>query len=44
MIGGMVSSAILTLVIIPAIYALVKRAAISRPATRDTSPFERNGE
>ena len=32
MIGGMVSSTLLTLIVIPAIYALVKGAAISIPA------------
>jgi Cu(I)/Ag(I) efflux system membrane protein CusA/SilA len=30
MIGGMVSSTILTLVVIPAVYALVKAFALSR--------------
>ena len=34
MIGGMVSSTVLTLVVIPAIYALVKR----RLVTRDAAP------
>jgi copper/silver efflux system protein len=31
MIGGMVSSTVLTLVVIPAIYALVKGSSLSRP-------------
>jgi copper/silver efflux system protein len=31
MIGGMVSSTVLTLVVIPAIYALVKGRGLSRP-------------
>ncbi len=44
MIGGMVSSTILTLVVIPAIYALIKAAQIKRgagfaePKTADTGP------
>ena len=32
MIGGMVSSTVLTLVVIPAIYALVKEARLPRTA------------
>jgi Cu(I)/Ag(I) efflux system membrane protein CusA/SilA len=31
MIGGMVSSTVLTLVVIPAVYALVKGLALARP-------------
>jgi copper/silver efflux system protein len=31
MIGGMVSSTLLTLIVIPAIYAVVKRIAIRSP-------------
>ena len=41
MVGGMVSSAVLTLVVIPAIYAVVKGAAISPPTARDSRPSER---
>jgi Cu(I)/Ag(I) efflux system membrane protein CusA/SilA len=33
MVGGMVSSTILTLIVIPAIYALVKEFAINRGGT-----------
>jgi Cu(I)/Ag(I) efflux system membrane protein CusA/SilA len=37
MIGGMVSSTVLTLAVIPAVYALVKGFAIARPAPRARS-------
>jgi Cu(I)/Ag(I) efflux system membrane protein CusA/SilA len=37
LVGGMVSSTILTLVVIPAIYALVKRAEFARRPNRTTS-------
>jgi Cu(I)/Ag(I) efflux system membrane protein CusA/SilA len=40
MVGGMVSSAILTLVVIPAIYAVVKGATISPRTARDSHPSE----
>jgi Cu(I)/Ag(I) efflux system membrane protein CusA/SilA len=45
MIGGMVSSTLLTLVVIPAIYALVKGAALARRrfvthAPREADPIE----
>lgn len=39
MIGGMVSSALLTLIVIPAIYAVVKGVAIR--ASRETATFQR---
>jgi copper/silver efflux system protein len=39
MIGGMVSSTLLTLIVIPAIYAVVKGAAIRAP--RLAPAFER---
>ena len=39
MVGGMVSSTLLTLIVIPAIYALVKEAALRRqPASASTEP------
>jgi len=38
MVGGMVSSAILTLVVIPAIYAVVKGMEIERSTPRDRRP------
>jgi len=41
MVGGMVSSAILTLVVIPAIYAVVKGAAISPRTARYRRPSAR---
>jgi Cu(I)/Ag(I) efflux system membrane protein CusA/SilA len=34
MIGGMISSTILTLVVIPAIYALIKERALFRKVSR----------
>jgi Cu(I)/Ag(I) efflux system membrane protein CusA/SilA len=37
MIGGMVSSTVLTLVVIPAIYALVKRHLVARDAAPSRS-------
>ncbi|ADP71288.1 heavy metal efflux pump, CzcA family [Rhodomicrobium vannielii ATCC 17100] len=37
MIGGMVSSTVLTLVVIPAIYALVKGVGLSKPEPRTTA-------
>ena len=37
MIGGMVSSTVLTLVVIPAIYALVKRHLVTREAVASSS-------
>jgi Cu(I)/Ag(I) efflux system membrane protein CusA/SilA len=37
MIGGMVSSTLLTLIVIPAVYALVKGAALGKP---QEAPFE----
>ncbi|MBL8846028.1 MAG: efflux RND transporter permease subunit [Hyphomicrobium zavarzinii] len=40
MVGGMVSSAILTLVVIPAIYAVVKGATISPRTASDSRPHE----
>lgn len=33
MVGGMVSSTVLTLIVIPAVYALIKRHRLSRPRT-----------
>jgi Cu(I)/Ag(I) efflux system membrane protein CusA/SilA len=39
MIGGMVSSTILTLIVIPAIYALVKGWRLPQPSARTASPF-----
>jgi Cu(I)/Ag(I) efflux system membrane protein CusA/SilA len=47
MIGGMVSSTVLTLIVIPAIYALVKGWRLPqapRPAARTISPFFRAGQ
>ena len=48
MIGGMVSSTVLTLIVIPAIYALVKGArlpkAFSRPAARTVPDLKAIGE
>jgi Cu(I)/Ag(I) efflux system membrane protein CusA/SilA len=41
MIGGMVSSTVLTLVVIPAIYALVKRAALRRAVSSPSEPAPR---
>jgi Cu(I)/Ag(I) efflux system membrane protein CusA/SilA len=38
MIGGMVSSTLLTLIVIPAIYAVVKGVAIRTPALAPTLP------
>ncbi len=38
MIGGMVSSTVLTLIVIPAIYALVKGARLSAAAVRSKAP------
>ena len=45
MVGGMVSSTVLTLVVIPAIYALVKqweirRVSTSRPVTAAAAPAD----
>jgi Cu(I)/Ag(I) efflux system membrane protein CusA/SilA len=37
MVGGMVSATILTLIVIPALYALVKEFAIRRGGTRPRS-------
>jgi Cu(I)/Ag(I) efflux system membrane protein CusA/SilA len=39
MIGGMVSSTLLTLIVIPAIFALVKGRSLSRAGSR-TQPYE----
>jgi Cu(I)/Ag(I) efflux system membrane protein CusA/SilA len=36
MIGGMVSSTVLTLVVIPAIYGLVKQRGLARVASTET--------
>jgi Cu(I)/Ag(I) efflux system membrane protein CusA/SilA len=47
MIGGMVSSTILTLIVIPALYALVKGWGLPKaasPAARTISPFFRAGQ
>ena len=38
MIGGMISSTLLTLIVIPAIYALVKGAELGRALHRDAKP------
>ena len=38
MVGGMISSTLLTLVVIPALYALVKQAALARPGPVATAP------
>jgi Cu(I)/Ag(I) efflux system membrane protein CusA/SilA len=38
MVGGMISSTILTLVVIPAIYALVKESGLRRLANSVTNP------
>jgi Cu(I)/Ag(I) efflux system membrane protein CusA/SilA len=40
MIGGMVSSTLLTLVVIPAIYALVKMAGLRKQQVKDTAAPE----
>jgi Cu(I)/Ag(I) efflux system membrane protein CusA/SilA len=48
MIGGMVSSTVLTLIVIPAIYALVKGARLPkaplRPAVQSAPVFAMMGE
>ena len=41
MVGGMVSSAMLTLIVIPVIYALVKRRQLTRNGAQDHLPPER---
>ena len=38
MVGGMVSSTVLTLIVIPVIYALVKRRQLARAGTQDRLP------
>jgi Cu(I)/Ag(I) efflux system membrane protein CusA/SilA len=38
MIGGMISSTLLTLIVIPAIYALVKGFGLPRSGYRDSRP------
>ncbi len=43
MIGGMVSSTVLTLVVIPAIYALVKGAGLPRTSATDDVPGDGHG-
>ena len=40
MVGGMVSSTVLTLVVIPAIYALVKRCLVERGVEAGRVPEE----
>jgi Cu(I)/Ag(I) efflux system membrane protein CusA/SilA len=40
MVGGMVSSTVLTLVVIPAIYALVKRRLVERGVEAGRAPEE----
>jgi Cu(I)/Ag(I) efflux system membrane protein CusA/SilA len=37
MVGGMISSTVLTLIVIPAIYALVKEFSINHHGTRGTT-------
>ena len=44
MIGGMISSTLLTLIVIPAIYALVKGARFERIFHPATNPKGRPGE
>ncbi len=47
MIGGMVSSTVLTLIVIPAIYALVKGWRLPKPqlqTARKISPFVQAGQ
>jgi len=41
MIGGMVSSMLLTLIVIPAIYALVKGAGLGKVSVTKRSPDRR---
>ena len=41
MVGGMVSSTVLTLIVIPAIYALVKGAGLPKAPPRSTVPAAR---
>jgi Cu(I)/Ag(I) efflux system membrane protein CusA/SilA len=42
MIGGMISSTLLTLIVIPAIYALVKGAELGRVGMGSTQNIENN--
>jgi Cu(I)/Ag(I) efflux system membrane protein CusA/SilA len=42
MIGGMVSSTVLTLIVIPAVYGLVKGWHLPRPATVAATPAYRD--
>jgi Cu(I)/Ag(I) efflux system membrane protein CusA/SilA len=44
MIGGMISSTLLTLIVIPAIYGLVKERSLSSNRSADDAPVVRRGQ